>query len=313
MSSNHEDLAVLGFSENASAAATVARKLGCGSETADLHYFPDGESRIRIPGLGGDSVIVYRSLDRPNEKLVELLLCVRHLRASGMKTIVLVAPYLCYMRQDAAFVPGEVVSQRWIGAWLATIVDGLVTVDPHLHRVHRLEDVLPDTCCGMVSAAPLAGKMARQTFADPVLIGPDEESRQWVKLAACGSRSLDYLVARKTRAGDRRVSLHLPDFRLQDRDVVLIDDMASTGTTLLECARLARDRGARDVKAIVTHALFDDEAIPVGRSQALSDIWSTDSIPHPSNRISLAEPVAATCATVLEAVRVKQRAALPPC
>jgi len=311
MNSNPDNGLVLGFSETESAAAAVARQLGWKFESVDLHHFPDGESRIRIPELRGNSVIIFRSLDQPNQKLVELLLCVRHLRDAGSATIVLVAPYLCYMRQDAEFTTGEVISQRWIGAWLDELVDGLVTVDPHLHRVHRLEDVLPHTCCGLVSAAPLAGELARRSFVDPVLIGPDKESLQWLQLAARGSPSLDHLVASKTRAGDRQVRLHLPDFDLQNRDVMLIDDIASTGTTLLECARLARDRGARDVKAVVTHALFRDGAIPAGPSQALSDIWSTDSVPHPGNRIRLAGPLAAACSDVLEAIS-GQRAAPSP-
>ena len=103
------------------------------------------------------------------------------------------------------------------------------------------------------------------------------------------------------------------DYIVRNNDVVLIDDIASTGATLVECARLARDRGARNVTAIVTHALFDDGAIPVGRSQLLSDIWSTDSVPHPSNRIHLAVPVAAACSSVLEAIHRKRRAAASPC
>ncbi|MGD9341978.1 MAG: ribose-phosphate diphosphokinase [Chromatiales bacterium] len=312
MKCNHDKPVVLGFGGNASAAA-LAHQLGCRFETAELHRFPDGESRLRIPELRCGSVIIFRSLDRPNDKLVELLLCVRHLRNCGIATIVLAAPYLCYMRQDAAFTAGEVVSQRWIGSWLATLIDGLVTVDPHLHRVHRLRDVVPGSCCETVSAAPLAGELARQSFSDPVLIGPDAESAQWLQQAACGSPPLDQLVARKTRSGDCQVRLQLPEFRLRNRDVVLIDDIASTGATLVECARLARDRGARNVTAIVTHALFDDGAIPVGRSQLLSDIWSTDSVPHPSNRIHLAVPVAAACSSVLEAIHRKRRAAASPC
>lgn len=299
MTSRNRQVVLFAFPESEAVAGAFADALHVESRTVELHRFPDGESRIRLPDFRTDTAVIYRSLNRPNHKLVELMLCARHLRADGARTIVLVAPYLCYMRQDMAFAPGEIVSQRWIGAWLASLFDGLITVDPHLHRVARLQQVLPDTCCEVVSAAPLAGRLARATFADPVLVGPDQESRQWLEQAANGDPTLDCLVATKKRASDRKVRLKLPDFQFRERDVIVIDDIASTGHTLAECARIARQRGARDVKAIVTHALFPPaDGLPDG-CQALSDIWSTDSIPHPSNRIRLAEPIARACARVL--------------
>ncbi|MCZ4328253.1 ribose-phosphate pyrophosphokinase-like domain-containing protein, partial [Brachybacterium paraconglomeratum] len=86
---------------------------------------------------------LYRSLDQPNEKLVELLLAARTARTLGAPHLTLVAPYLPYMRQDIAFSPGEAVSQRIVGPFLASLVDAVITVDPHLHRVASLRDVVP--------------------------------------------------------------------------------------------------------------------------------------------------------------------------
>lgn len=299
MATDRHSNVVIGFPENLEPAAAFADQLGCPFAEAELHRFPDGESRLRIVPPRASTVVLYRSLDKPNDKLVELLLCVRHLRECAVRSIVLIAPYLCYMRQDKAFRDGEVVSQRWIGQWLASLVDGLVTVDPHLHRTPTLDQVVPGVACRVVSAAPLAGRLARTWFDEPLLLGPDEESRQWLAQAAKGQPPLEFAVARKRRGGDHRVDIEMPEVVLAGRDVVLIDDIASTATTLSSCAQKARAAGARAVTAIVTHALFaTDTAIPANCT-ALDDFASTDSVPHPSNRISLATDLAQACRELL--------------
>lgn len=88
-------------------------------------------------------VIFYCSLDKPNNKLIELFLAAAGARDMGARTVSLVAPYLCYMRQDKAFHCGEVVSQQVIGNLLAGYFDNVITVDAHLHRVHHLADAVP--------------------------------------------------------------------------------------------------------------------------------------------------------------------------
>ena len=125
---------VLGFRDYEAQGRGLASALGATFELVDLHRFPDGETRVRLPATLSGRVVLCRALDQPNQKLVELMLCAEGARALGATHLTLAAPYLCYMRQDAAFVPGEVVSQRIIGRFLAGWVDALVTVDPHLQR-----------------------------------------------------------------------------------------------------------------------------------------------------------------------------------
>ena len=129
-----------------------------------------------------------RSLHQPNEKLLELLLAAQTARELGAREVTLVAPYLAYMRQDCAFAPGEAVSQRHVGGFLAALFDRLVTVDPHLHRVAALGDIAPGADAVAVSAAPLIGRFLREHAAAPVLVGPDEESAQWVDIGSSRGR-----------------------------------------------------------------------------------------------------------------------------
>ncbi len=204
-------------------------------------------------------VILCRSLNDPNAKLVELLIAAETARELGARELILVAPYLCYMRQDMAFHPGEAISQRHVGRWLAAHFDAVITVDPHLHRVHALVEAVPAQHALALSAAPLLGKYAAEHFDDPLLLGPDEESAPWVASAAQAGQ-LQGVVAHKQRRDDRSVTITLPDIDVRGRTVVLIDDIASTGRTLARTAELLYSAGAGAVHALVTHAVFADDA-----------------------------------------------------
>jgi ribose-phosphate pyrophosphokinase len=190
------------------------------------------------------------------------------------------------MRQDIAFQPGQAISQQVIGALLARHFDTLITVDPHLHRTHRLEEAVPVRRALALSAAPMMAEWLASRGRRPLLIGPDEESAQWVG-AIAGPAGLDYGVARKQRLSDRQVRIRLPQLAVSDRDIVLVDDVASTGQTLAETARGLIAAGAASVRVLVTHALFVDNAIDTLRASGVTEICSTDSVPHPTNRLHL--------------------------
>ena len=293
----HVNVRVLGFAESLAQARALAERLSCPCGEIQTHRFPDRESRVCVPPQPAADTILYRSLDDPNDKLIELLLAARTLREQGCRRLTLVAPYLSYMRQDMAFQPGEAVSQRHIGAFLATLFDAVVTVDPHLHRIERLEQAIPLRCAVAVSAAPLFGAILKQRADRPLLLGPDGESAQWVDVVARVS-GLEGAVARKERHGDREVAICLPDVPLAGRSVVLVDDVASTGHTLAAVARKLYAAGAARVEACITHALFAGDAQEVLRAAGVEPIVSSDSIPHPSNGVALAPLLAGTLAGV---------------
>ena len=276
---------VLGFAESAVLADAIARHLNTDCAVIDIHTFPDGESRVRLPTGLPPKVVLCRSLDHPNDKLVELLLAAQCARELGATEVSLVAPYLCYMRQDRAFQPGEAVSQRIIGRLLAQICDGLVTADPHLHRVHSLAEAVPVSPAVAISAAPLMGEFLAARSTAPLLVGPDRESEQWVSEASRRA-GLDYVVAHKTRHGDRSVSVELPARDYAGVPTVLVDDVASSGHTLAEAARYYQHE-------LRHHPLFAGDALAVLRAAGVSEVWSSDSIAHPSNAFSLAPALAA--------------------
>lgn len=283
---------ILGFPEYAPQARALAAELGVDCHIADVHRFPDGESRVRLPPALADHVIVCRSLDYPNDKLIELMLAAATARTLGVRRLTLVAPYLCYMRQDHAFQPGEAVSQRIVGRFLADRLDAVITVDPHLHRIDDLAQAIPLRAALTVSAAPTLGRYLRDHGSGALLLGPDRESAQWVRSVA-DTAGLEHRVAEKTRHGDSHVTVSLPTYDFHGRDVVLVDDVISTGATLAAAAQQLLSAGARRVQVLVTHALCAGDALPRLRDAGISDVWSSDTIADASNVVSVA-PLLAT-------------------
>lgn len=278
---------VLAFDDERVTGEALARELGAPFALIERHRFPDGELKLRLPEHLPSDVVLLRSLHQPNEKLVELLIAAPAARELGAQRVVLVCPYLAYMRQDVAFQPGEAVSQRHIAGLLASRFDTIVTVDPHLHRISTLDEVMPDCRAVSLSAAPLIGAWLAARVREPLLLGPDAESAAWVRAAAqARTPAADHAWCRKQRLGDRDVRIFLPPgFDCRGRDVVLIDDMVSTGHTLVAAARLVLDAGAASVEVAVTHALFVGDALAGLRAAGVSGIWSTDTVPHPTNAI----------------------------
>ena len=262
-----------------------------------IHHFPDGESRIELPESLPQHVILCQTLNHPNEKLIELILTAETARRLGAIHVTLVAPYLCYMRQDKAFHTGESISQLIIGKFIKDYFNAVITVDPHLHRVHTLEQAIPAQQSIALSATRPIKQYITQHHSSPFLIGPDIESEQWVASIA-KSGGFDYTVASKQRTGDRKVEVALPEINIKNRDVILIDDIASSGQTLISITNKLITQSPASITAIVTHALFEDRTIKEMRKAGINQIVSTDSVIHNTNKIHLAQLLAEAIHTI---------------
>ena len=277
---------ILAFPDYLSQAQRLADRLDAPLAEVSLHHFPDSESFIRLPPSLPGHVIVCRSLNQPNDKLIELLLCATTARELGAKRLTLVAPYLCYMRQDFANQPGVAVSQRIIGKMLANLFDDVLTVDPHLHRIASLDQAIPVKNAISLTAADEIGRFLKKKLEYALLLGPDSESEQWVANIA-NKIGFDYCIARKERRGDKQIEMTLPENNFVNKTIVIIDDMASTGRTLGMATRMLQAAGALEIYAVVTHPLFCGDAEAHILQAGIKAIWSTDSIDHTTSCIKL--------------------------
>lgn len=287
---------VYGFPESETQARDFAQRCGAGAAQVAVHHFPDGESLVTaLPasGVKGRTVAVYRSLHLPNAKLIEVLLAASAIRAQGAARVILITPYMPYMRQDKAFRPGEAVSQVVVAKLLAEAFDGVITVQPHLHRTHAMSDVFGEIPVMVLSAGDAIGQdIVGRGYSRAVIVGPDEESVDLVR-DVVGHRDLSGVVANKKRFGDRDVRITLPTLpNMNGWPVIIVDDIVSSGGTLATLAKTLRDAGAQSISAYVVHALFDDQAAAVMQAAGIDDVRSVSCVPHASNAISVVDLIA---------------------
>jgi len=249
--------------------------------------FPDGETYLRVAtACAQQHVVLVCTLDRPDEKILPLVFLADAARDLGAASVGLVAPYLAYMRQDRRFQPGEAVTSRTVAGLLSRYVDWLVTMDPHLHRYHSLGELygVPNR---IVHAAPaLAGWIAAHVDR-PVVVGPDEESAQWVQDVADRAHA-PCVVMRKTRHGDRDVEVSAPDVRAYHTHTpVVVDDIVSSARTMVETVKQLAGAGLRAPVCLGVHALFSTGAEQALRQAGAAQIVTTNSVLHATNRIDI--------------------------
>jgi ribose-phosphate pyrophosphokinase len=284
-------------------AARLAGALGAQSGSLVLHRFPDGECRVRIDQpLRDKLVVIVTRLDCPDDKLLPLLFAAATARDLGADAVGLVAPYLAYMRQDRRFHAGEGISARYFSGVLSQAVDWLVTVDPHLHRIRKLEQLFPIPV-ESVHAAPLMADWIRTHVKSPMLIGPDDESVQWVG-ALANQLGVAHALLSKRRSNDRTVELGLPDLSpCLGHQPVLVDDIIASGATMLQAIRLLRRAGWPSPACMAVHAVFAGNAYEALQVAGAIRIATCNTIPHPSNAIDVSELLAAAVARRLAASR----------
>ncbi len=279
---------ILPMPGNEALAQSIARKLDVACGVIEWRRFPDEEAYVRIASdVRGAQVDVVCTLAHPDPQFLSLVFLAETARELGAASVRLIAPYLAYMRQDVRFNDGEAISSIHFASLLSRYFDGITTIDPHLHRIGSLDEIftIPTR---VVSASTLIADWIGDRIERPLLIGPDQESEQWIAAIAAQARA-PYVVANKTRLGDRRVEVHLPDVSpWHGHDLVLIDDIVSSGGTMLSVAHQLVGAGLGKPCCVAVHALFA-KGVFEALQQTASQVVSTDTIAHPSNAISVAK------------------------
>lgn len=256
--------------------------------------FPDGESYLRYQTpVKGSRIIIMDTLDHPNEKVLPLIFAAETAKELGAIEVGLVAPYLAYMRQDTRFHSGEAITSTYFAKLISQTFDWMITVDPHLHRHHALSEIytIPTQ---VTPAAPIISSWIHKHIKQPVLIGPDEESKQWVTQIA-EAINIPFTVLEKIRLGDHDVKVSIPALKnFPSHTPVLVDDILSTGQTMIETIRHLKSLETKPPVCIIVHPIFagitTQTLIEIGAEQVVS----CNTIPHDSNQLDLSQSLIQT-------------------
>lgn len=263
------------------------------SELGELECrrFPDRESYVRIRSdVANREVFVVCTLRDPDAQFLPLTFAAATISSLGATRVRLIAPYLAYMRQDRIFNPGESLTSRQFASALQASFDGIVTVDPHLHRYARMSEVY-DIPVTLISAAPLFAQWIAEHLDNAFIVGPDRESAQWVETIA-REACVPWTVFTKERRSDRAVRMSMPDLRpFRGRVPVIVDDIVSSGVTVRRALKILRDQDFAPAFCLVVHALCSART-----AQAIADrcaeFHTSSSVPNVNTTFDLARPIA---------------------
>lgn len=267
----------------------VASKLKRRHERLFVDKFPDSEMYIRFnSNLRNKNVVLLQSFyGSINDSIVEVILAAKTAAELGAKKILLAAPYFPYLRQDKRFHKGEAVSQKIIAGLIDKYFDAVYIMDPHLHRKSKLADIFRIKS-KKLTANSLMADYIKKHVPSPVIIGPDEESYKWArnvaKLINAESR-----ILKKKRYSSYHVEVKLnKKIDLHNKNAVIVDDIISTGHTILETAKILKRLGAGKVYCVCVHGIFAGNALEKLKKAGI-DVISANTIPNKAAKIDVSE------------------------
>ena len=286
---------IIGGSSSQDLAAKVANELGVKAGALEVRRFPDGERYVRILSeVKGSSVAVIQSIHHtPDELLFEYLLLTDALKDLGAKKVVAFIPYFAYARQDERFKSGEALSFKTVTKLIECVgTDEIFTIDMHQHRVLKSSEVFKIPSHNLSAMRLIADYVQKHgKLEHPLVIGPDAEAEQWAKIAADRLHT-DYDVFLKKRLGDAHVEVRPREANANGRDVLIVDDIISTGGTIVEAVRILQSQGARRIQVACTHPILAPGALEKIKETGVQDVVATDTVPSPISHVSVAPLIA---------------------
>ena len=277
---------IIGLSRSIELAKEISKKLHSRFVKLEVKKFPDGELYLKFQSkLTGHAVLVQTMHPDPDSAIIEAIFAGKTARELGARKVTLAAPYMAYLRQDKRFRPGECVSNK-IMAGLLDFFDDIITIDPHLHRIQSLTEIFT-TDAKHISANDVIAEYIRKNHPQSILIGPDIESGQWAaEIATKIHRPFSILKKKRYGAETVRIKVHAPTI-VKGKTVILVDDIISTGHTMLEPIRQLKKLGANKIICICVHGIFAENSLAKLR-KAGAEVISTDTIQNPVAKISVA-------------------------
>ena len=285
------NIIIFSFPGNKRFAHLLANKLHIEEGRFIIKRFPDGESYVRInSSVRGKIVILFCTLNNPDKKILSLMFTAQTFKELGAKKIILISPYLPYMRQDKRFEAGEAVTSRLFAKFLSNWVDYLITIDPHLHRVHHLSSIYSIPVLTLHATNEIA-QWIKVNIQFPFLVGPDSESKQWVSEIANHIKA-PYIICEKHRVSAHEVEMKVPLLSLTNETIIILDDIISTGSSMLAILKQLSGQGNKHVICLAIHPLFNKTTKDKLISLGAKEIITCNTIQDTSNKINITELIA---------------------
>ncbi|OEC86977.1 MULTISPECIES: ribose-phosphate diphosphokinase [Methanobacterium] len=280
---------IIGGSASQKLAAKIAKELECSLIPIETKRFPDGERYVRIKGKVDEEVTVVQSTGYPqDENLIELFLILKNLKSMGVKKIKVVIPYFGYGRQERRFKSGEAVSAVIIANLLeAAGADEIFCINLHEDNIREFFQIPVHNLSAM---KPIADHI-KETINDPVIVAPDKGAlgfaREIAEILGC---EYDYLE--KTRLSPEVVETKPKNLDVKGKEAVIIDDIISTGGTIVNASKILKEHGATKVIVSCVHPVLVEDALLKIFAADVDDVIATDTLRSDVSLISVAQIVA---------------------
>jgi ribose-phosphate pyrophosphokinase len=297
-----KDLAVLPGPSSIKLGTSIASILNVDPVEVELRTFSDGESKIRInANLVNKRCIVIQSTFPPvDSHYLQTLMMLSYCIKSGAAEVIPVVPYMGYARQDRTFLEGEVVTMALIAKLFDCFrINNLVTID--IHSSTALSCFNSNVF--NISSIPLLAKYAKTNYnlIEPIIVSPDLGGAMRAKLFSdiLKTSSISLRKERDRQTGNITIDENL-DIDVKDRDIILIDDMISSGGTIMKAIDVLKKNDCKRIFVMCVHALSDEKSLEALRKTGIDDLISTNSIPKSCSKIDLSDEIAKTLCSILD-------------
>lgn len=278
---------IIALSHGLHLAKSIAAKLRKPYSALEVTHFPDSEMKLmfKVDVKGKTIVLVQSFYGNINDCVIETLFAAETARELGARKVILAAPYFPYLRQDKRFNPGECISLRTIAKNIDEDFDDVIIIDPHLHREKTLKHIFRIKS-HRLTANPLIEDYIKKKIKNPVIIGPDWESYKWARKVA-EKINCDFAIMQKKRYSARKVVVKLnKKIEIKSKNLVFIDDMISTGHTLLEAIKAMKKVGAKKVTCFAVHGILVENALEKLK-KAGATVITSNTIPNKAAKIDV--------------------------
>jgi ribose-phosphate pyrophosphokinase len=285
---------VTSFKNSEKLAKKISKEINGKFISCEVSTFPDGDKYLRVKGdVSKEIVILVESFQpNPNDTLLNYIFASNTLKDLGAKKVICVAPYLAFMRQDKRFNPGEAINAKIMSKLFNENCDELLTVDPHLHRIHKMSEIFTIPAKNLTADDVIVNFIIKKfkNKDNLAIIGPDWESYQWADDIS-KKVGVEDTVLEKTRHNYRNVDVEVKkEIDLKGKNVVIVDDIISTGNTMIKAAKEAKKRGAKKIYAIGVHGIFVERGFSKMKKY-FDDIWTVNTITHETNKIDISPTI----------------------